>query len=450
MGFKPIFEEERQFLINITGIKNLPTECWRNSSKIYLDPTCPKPLYQFKVSDGKINITKDNSELLSSYKSKNIKDLIEINKERLIKQFNKSVSDVIDMIIQYPEHLWIINHSGGKDSTLVYYIWNEALSRLKSINVSEPEWFISFENTSNDTADTYKFIKQLPSDKLHILNPDIGFYQWLSDVKKYYTPSTRVRNCCSTYKEGQVNKVYDHNRDTIMVLGVRALESAKRANYETVMDYEWRKEHFGKSNHPKKWITFAPICKEWSDEDVWLFLLMNNIPFNDMYRKGFHRVGCLICPFQQDYIDLLVQHYYPKAWERWLDILSKSYEAMHVKINLKWTLEEWQAGKWKKALSKEYYIINNKPTPDRIKELSEIKGISENMAAKYFQKTCSCGKKCNPLEIAMFYKTQGRFEGSEDDRTVLCKNCLCKANSWSSKEYYELANSFKDSGCSLF
>ena len=58
MGFKPIFEEERQFFKEKTEIE-LPTECWRNGSKIYLDFTQPKPLIEFKVENGKINITKD-------------------------------------------------------------------------------------------------------------------------------------------------------------------------------------------------------------------------------------------------------------------------------------------------------------------------------------------------------------------------------------------------------
>ena len=449
MGFKPIFEEERQFLMQ-QGIVNLPQECWRNGSKIYLDPTCFKPLYEFKVQGGKLNVVKDNSEIIPTSQQKSIFQLISENKSKLLIKFNKSVETTIKMICEYPNHLWIVSHSGGKDSTLVYYVWNEALKQIKSKNISEPNWVINFANTSNETADTYKFIKQLPKDRLRILNPDIGFYQWVINVKKYFTPSTRVRNCCSTYKEGQINKFYDSNKETIMVSGVRALESTKRAEYKTVMDYDWRKQHFGNSSYSNKWILFAPICEEWSDEDVWLFLLMNNISFNKMYRYGFHRVGCLVCPFQQDYIDLLIKHYYPKMWEHWLNILSKSYNAMKVKRNLKWSLEEWQNGRWKRALSKEYFLINNKPTPERVRELSNIKGISENMALKYFQKTCSCGKKCSPTEIAMFYKTQGRFENQEDNRTVLCKKCLCEKNNWTSKQYYELVNDFQESGCNLF
>lgn len=52
MGFKPIFEEERQFLQDKLKIK-LPTDCWRQSSKIYLDFTQTKPYIEFKVEKWK-------------------------------------------------------------------------------------------------------------------------------------------------------------------------------------------------------------------------------------------------------------------------------------------------------------------------------------------------------------------------------------------------------------
>jgi phosphoadenosine phosphosulfate reductase len=75
MGFKPIFEEERMFFKEQTGIE-LPTDCWRNGSKIYLDFTQEKPLYRFKVDNKKINITKDNS---NGYKKG--KKIIELPKQ---------------------------------------------------------------------------------------------------------------------------------------------------------------------------------------------------------------------------------------------------------------------------------------------------------------------------------------------------------------------------------
>lgn len=452
MGFKPIFEEERQFFKEKTGIE-LPTECWRNGSKIYLDFTQPKPLIEFKVENGKINITKDRrngyierGKQMALPPQKTISELIEINKDRLNNIYEKSISLTVEMIKKYPNHLYLISHSGGKDSTLTYKVWQEALLQVDK----EPEWVINFANTSNDTADTYREIKSLPQDKLKILNPQIGFYQWLSDIKHYYLPSIRVRNCCSTYKEGQVNKSYSADRDTINVSGVRRQESSKRSGYQPIMDYEWRSQHFSINSYPKKWITFAPICEDWADEDVWLFLLMTNTHFNPMYKKGFSRVGCLICPFQQDYVDILIQYWYPTAWERWLRYLKKSYDIQNVANTAKWTFDEWANGEWKRAVSKEYVISSQKPTQERIKELADLKGISEQMAVKYFNRTCSCGKKLNPTEIAMFFKTQGRLENEEDNRIVLCKSCLCDKLGWTKTEYKEKRIEFQESGCNLF
>lgn len=35
---------------------------------------------------------------------------------------------------------------------------------------------------------------------------------------------------------------------------------------------------------------------DWTDEDVWLFLLESGVPINPLYAEGFKRVGCIGCP----------------------------------------------------------------------------------------------------------------------------------------------------------
>lgn len=121
-----------------------------------------------------------------------------------------------------------------------------------------------------------------------------------------------------------------------------------------------------------------------------------------------------------------------------------------VEKTLKWTFEEWANGEWKSNFSKEHMIISQKSTPERVKELAELKGISEAMAIKYFNRTCPCGKKLNPTEIAMFFKTQGRLENQEDNRDILCKSCLCDKMGWTKTQYKEKRIEFQDSGCNLF
>ena len=443
---KIIFEEERKFLNEKLNI-DLPTDCWRKVSKIYLDPTCSKPLYTFKAVSGTIKITKDNSKLFEGYEQKKMVDLIKDNNKTIDNLVKFSVESTVDYILNNQDHLFVISHSGGKDSTVIYDIWLKALDVLK-VNHKDVfdklKWEINFSNTSNETADTYKIIKKLPKDKLRILNPKVGFYQWVTKVKNYFVPSVMVRNCCSTYKEGQITKVYDKTEAITMIIGVRKYESVKRGNYDMVMDESFRIKLFGSSNIPEKWVKFAPII-DWHDEEIWYYMVRENLDINKQYYIGFNRCGCLICPYQSDYIDLLIQEYYPKQWERWMGILEKNYTIKNIENRLKWSLEEWKSGKWKQGTSKEQEIIHRKATPERIKELAEIKGINEEMAEKYFNQVCDCGKKLNPAELAMSFKFYGR-----NSSKLECKKCFCENNSISSKDYAQKVSEFSESGCNLF
>ena len=156
-----------------------------------------------------------------------------------------------------------------------YDIFKKVLKEIPDL-----DYVISFANTSNDTADTYKFIMNndnIEQSKLKIMNPKEGFYQMIKRTN-YFVPTALSRKCCSVYKEGQIQKNYDTNKEYIMILGVRKYESTKRAKYDWVMDYEFYTKLFGdKNNSPKKWINIAPII-EWKDEDVWIYCLDNNIP----------------------------------------------------------------------------------------------------------------------------------------------------------------------------
>lgn len=453
MGFKPIFEEERLFFKEKTDIE-LPTECWRNGSKIFLDFTQPKALIEFKVIDGKIEITKDRSNGYKIGKNicflpqqKKIDELIKLKEHELNDLCNNSYNFLKNYIVNNLSKYFVFSHSGGKDSTLSYEVFLKVLDDLRKDNI-EIDYEISFANTSNDTADTYKVIKKLPQDKLKILNPKEGFYQWIKR-KNYFIPSALTRNCCSTYKEGQVNKQYDKNKEIVMILGVRKYESAKRANYDWIMDYDFLYKLFdGKVTQSKLWVKVAPII-EWRDEDVWLYIIKNKIDINKQYYLGFNRCGCLICPYQSDYIDLLTEKYYPTLWSRWVDdILPKNYINTHVSERFKWTLDEWKKGKWKLGTSKVYEITRNKATEERIKQISEIMNISDDVAIKYFEKKCCvCDKKLNPTHVAMNLKLYGR--NMKEDK-MMCKEHLCQEYGITNNQYDKMIVNFRDGGCDLF
>lgn len=447
MGLKPIFEQERCFFKEKSGIE-LPTDCWRNGTKIYLDIYCNKPLYTFKVIDKKIKIIKNNEKLFKDYRQVKLDEIKIRERERVNNLYKQSYEFLLNYLYDHKNISIVFNHSGGKDSCLSYDIFKKVLKEIPDL-----DYVISFANTSNDTADTYKFIMNndnIEQSKLKIMNPKEGFYQMIKRTN-YFVPTALSRKCCSVYKEGQIQKNYDTNKEYIMILGVRKYESTKRAKYNWVMDYEFYTKLFGdKNNSPKKWINIAPII-EWKDEDVWIYCLDNNISLNPQYKMGYNRCGCLICPYQSDYIDLLTEVNYPTLWKRWTqDILPKSYEKQLIGERFKWTLNEFINGKWKSGTSKIYEITRKSPTKERLKEVCDIMGIdSEELAKQYFsKKCCKCNKQLNPSEVGMNLKLFGRQ--LDIDNKGLCKKCMCKELGLTSKEYAIKVREFREGGCNLF
>ena len=443
MGMKPIFEQEREFFKEKTGI-DLPMDCWRNGQKIYLDIYCQNPLYKFKVENKEIKNTKNNTELFKKYQQIKLNETIKKEEDRLNKLYKQSYEFLYNYLLEHKDIPIVFNHSGGKDSCLSYEIFKDVLK-----NIPDLDYVISFANTSNDTPDTYRFIKnELPKDKLKIMNPKEGFYQWIKR-KNYFVPTVLTRNCCATYKEGQIQKNYDKNKEYIMILGVRKYESTKRAKYDWIMDYNFYSKLFKNNKQQKKWINIAPII-EWKDEDVWLYILKNNIKINQQYYYGYNRCGCLICPYQNDYIDLLTEKKYPSLWKRWTeDILYNNYVKNNVKESMKWSFQEYINGKWKTGVSKTYEIINKKPTKENVNELMQVLQIKDyNLALKYFDKKCSnCNKKMNPNEIAMNLKLFGR---QVDMKKCLCKKCLCEKMDIKGNDYNKMVYNFRNQGCALF
>ena len=402
----------------------------------------------FKVDliNYQINIKKYEKPIHKNY---TLEEEYEVAREQLEAKVKQSIQMTKEYTLKNLDKKIFVSISGGKDSDVMKHIVDIAFNELREEGINVDYNLIAF-NTSNDTAETYKHLKQHHKmTKENIISPEVGFYQWIVDKKNYFTPTRFVRNCCSTYKEGQLTKIMDKKEETLTFLGMRSPESVKRKDYDFDLN-EAQKKIGKKPNVPENWLRFLQIVK-WTDAEVWLYILNRKMKYNDMYNKGFNRIGCFICPYQSDVVELLIKNHYPKQWKRWVDILAKGYEIYGVERRLKWDLLEWcEGGRWKSATSKESELTTKKATPERVKELAELKGISEEMAVKYFKKECSCGKKLNPTEIAMFLKLTGRYENQEDNRQYLCKKCLSEFLGITTKEYKEKAIEFIQGGCELF
>ena len=456
---KPIFDKEKKFLEENLNIE-IPNNYWRNGTKIYKNHFSKSPVITFSVdllAEKKLLLKKhvDNEE-----KNYTLEEEYGMIKDELNRKERESIDRTKEYILNHLDFKRFISISGGKDSDVMYQIVlksiNELVDEGYDIDKFETQFgdnphfnLIAF-NTSNDTAQTFLHLKQdYKMNKNNIISPKVGFYDWIINKKNYFLPTVMVRNCCSTYKEGQLDRAMNKKENTLIFLGMRSQESAKRTFYDWDLNEAYIKEK-GKCTVPSNWKRFLPIVK-WSDAEVWFYILHNKLKYNEMYNMGFDRCGCLFCPYSKPYIDILIEYYYPTMYNRWMEIIAKNYEIKDVERRLKWTLEEYgKGGKWKTSQSKEYEITSKKKTSERIKELAMLKGIPEDIAEKYWDKECKCGKKLNPTDVAMFLKIFGRYEDEFDDRQYLCKKCMCELMGWTKEDYQTWLKTFMDDGCDLF
>ena len=195
-------------------------------------------------------------------------DLIELQKEHLQQIETESLNLIKEKMEKYNTYTPIIPVSMGKDSMLICYLVRSLYPNTKAI----------FNNTSLDCADTYRMVKDFPN--CEIFTPKEGFYPWLKRVN--WIPSRIRRGCCSIFKVGAMIDSLDKNEHILLFMGMRNQESNTRSGYgDEITNPEWGKTC---------WQGILPI-RGWSEMDVWLYIMQQNIEINHKYKKGYSRVG---------------------------------------------------------------------------------------------------------------------------------------------------------------
>lgn len=192
--------------------------------------------------------------------------------------------------------------SGGKDSQVLYHI-----AKMAGV-----KFHAEMQITTLDPPELMRFVRaQYPDVKKNL--PKMNFYNLIK--KNGMLPTSLMRYCCRTLKESAGD-------GSVTLLGIRAAESVKRAKrYEVeingvkgggdVIDqFNISKEITHECNAGKDVILISPILK-WSDADVWNFIRGYNIPYCELYDKGFHRIGCLFCPMASPKVKALHRKMYP-------------------------------------------------------------------------------------------------------------------------------------------
>lgn len=160
--------------------------------------------------------------------------------------------------------------SGGKDSIVIYDLCKK--SGLK--------FSYTYANTTIDPPNHLGFIRKNYSD-VKISRPKQSFYQLIANRG---LPTRMSRFCCQTLKE------YIGN-DCKNIEGLRIDEGVKRGKRLKAITGEPEQC----DTRVKGKIHVYPIMN-WTKKDVWDYIKSNNLPYPDLYDRGYNRLGCVGCP----------------------------------------------------------------------------------------------------------------------------------------------------------
>lgn len=242
------------------------------------------------------------------------------------KPVERGIQRCIEFENKDSDRITILAFSGGKDSLIAYMM--AVLSGIKFIPIYSP--------TSVDPPELVQYI-------LKIFNPwarSKGYPEIV--ISKYNTwksgknkgkqktmwtllsnraiPPTRLmRYCCDELKE----RTGDPG-DTV-ITGIRWEESRNRSKQKMVSFYKGK-------------IIVRPIV-DWTEIEVWSYILENNIPYCELYDKGWDRLGCIGCPLGVNQKKELAA--YPRYEKLYLRSLNNMIQYRKSK---EMSMEDWKTG----------------------------------------------------------------------------------------------------------
>ncbi|MGI6462144.1 MAG: phosphoadenosine phosphosulfate reductase family protein [Candidatus Scatomorpha sp.] len=319
---RPVFPEERlllELLLNKKENSLVKSSVWAINNRYYIDGksiAISSSVFQ-NADTNKIIKRLEAGKSSNSYQYfyEHIERFITANKNRLNYLKTESFEFIKNAAEKFDEENIIVSFSGGKDSTVTADLAIKALSNPSLVHI--------FGDTTLEFPSTVEYAmryrKNHPQAIFQIArNDEQVFYDVCEDIGP---PARMMRWCCSMFKTGPIARIINslyRNQQVLTFYGIRKSESVSRSKYNRIED----NAEFVKIQQQ----TVASPIFFWKDIDIWLYILSENIDFNDAYRFGYDRVGCWCCPNNNQRAQFLSKIYMSeqsKAWRNFLVSFAK-------------------------------------------------------------------------------------------------------------------------------
>ncbi len=388
---KPMFKQECSFLEHEID-KRFPGKSWQDglwmrNKTIWFNGKRLIRLY----ANGQPKIIKEYPpEDVSPNHHLTPESLYEANKSTLDELEKEAISFIKEIIKSYPERKPIVSFSGGKDSIVTSYLVRKALETDEILHI--------FGNTTIEYPDTLNYIKRFFENNKGIPFQENSSSHTFLEMCELIGPPSRINAwCCSVFKASPIASIVNRvngEHGVISFEGIRKKESARRRNR--------KKTYLNKKIVHQ--LSAYPIL-DWKEIDVWFYILIKSLDFNDAYKRGFSRVGCMYCPNNVPYNEYLIKTYYPKKARKWENFLFNYAK----KIGKEDPLEYLLSGAWKmrvgksgapslayvrkvpclKNLNAMHFILDkpfSKDFIERFKPLGQMEEFSDNIGSGFIVK----------------------------------------------------------------
>ncbi|MEM2739351.1 MAG: phosphoadenosine phosphosulfate reductase family protein [Candidatus Bathyarchaeia archaeon] len=195
-------------------------------------------------------------------------------------------------------------YSGGKDSLAT-------LSITLEVGLDLP---LVFNDTGLELPETIDNVHRIADRfSLDILEASAGDVFW-GYLDVYGPPARDYRWCCKLCKLVPMSRLYRRMSDeAVSFIGQRKFESRSRRCSKPV----------GHNRLLPNVIYCAPI-NDWTMLHVWLYLRRMKLDAyaNPLYREGFDRIGCYLCPYCNVAEFKEVERLHRDLWYRWLNYIN--------------------------------------------------------------------------------------------------------------------------------